>query len=70
VIINAETREVLQDVYSVDEVNAWLRGELALGVQSRGQDGAAVGTGVDLADMSEQELWDLFEALVEELRKR
>ena len=33
VIINAETREVLQDVYSVDEVNAWLRGELALGVQ-------------------------------------
>jgi hypothetical protein len=60
----------LPDVYSVDEVNAWLRGELALGVQSRGQDATEVGTGVDLGELSEQELWDLLDAVMEELRKR
>jgi len=70
VIINAETREVLQDVYSVDEVNAWLRGDLTLGVQRRGQDGSVLGTGVDLAEMSQEELLDLLAAVVEELRSR
>ncbi len=70
VIINAETREVLQDVYSVADVNAWLRGELTLGVQSRGQGAAAVGSGVNLEEMSEAELLDLLEAVVEELRRR
>ena len=70
VIINAETREVLQDVYSVNEVNAWLRGELALGVQRGGQDGTTVGTGVNLGEMSVEELWDLLAAVVEELRRR
>ncbi|MBN2147804.1 MAG: hypothetical protein JW726_10465 [Anaerolineales bacterium] len=70
VIINAETREVLQDVYSVAEVNAWLRGELTLGVQHGGQQGAAAGSGVNLAELSEQELLDLLQAVVEELRRR
>jgi hypothetical protein len=70
VIINAETREVLQDVYSVDEVNAWLRGDLTLSVQRRGQEVTTSGSSLNLADMTEQELLDLLAAIVEELRKR
>lgn len=70
VIINAETRQVLQDVYSVDEVNAWLRGELALSVQRGGQDSAPTDSSLDLSGMSREELLDLLDAVVEELRKR
>jgi hypothetical protein len=70
VVINAETRDVLQDVYSVGDVNAWLRGELTLDVQRRGQAGAAPSTGLDLRGMSEQELLNLLSDIVEELKLR
>jgi hypothetical protein len=70
VIINAETREVLQDVYSVDEVNAWLRGERQLPVQRGGQVTAPSDSGLNLSEMTRDELLDLLDAIIAELRKR
>jgi hypothetical protein len=72
VIINAETREVLQDVYSVADVNAWLRGELALQPQRRGQDTVAPlpASGLDLTSLTTPQLLDLLSAVVEELKRR
>ncbi len=70
VIVNAETRQVLQDVYSAAEVDAWLRGELALAAQRDGQKAAGLESKLNLAEMSKEDLLDLLEAVVEELRKR
>ncbi len=70
VIINAENRQVLQDVYSVEEVNAWLQGELTLSTQRDGLESTTLESGVNLEEMSDTDLLNLLEAIVEELRKR
>ncbi len=74
-IINAETREVLEDVYSIDEVTAWLNGAKELSVQTEKNDVSQESSydadpSDDLSGMSEEELLHLLKQIAEELEKR
>lgn len=73
VIIDPETQVVYEDLYTIDEVNAWLNGEFELASQP-----IRVNETLDPAQMPEQdirtltddELWNLLKRIIEELQLR
>jgi hypothetical protein len=70
VAIRPSDSQVMQDMMSVAEVNAWLKGTTDLGVLTPDKTPEAPTTGLDLTGYSTQELWDLLDQVTDEIRKR
>jgi len=74
-IINAETREVLEDVFSINEVTSWLNGSSEFSVQAEKtgvsqESSYDVEPSDDLSGMSEEEILHLLKQIAEELERR
>jgi hypothetical protein len=78
-IINAGTREVLEDVFYIDQVTAWLNGEIELEVQTKSSrtsssqeqvPAESVEVPSDFADLTDDELFSLMQNLFDELKRR
>jgi hypothetical protein len=68
VIIDPETRQVLQDVYRYEDLLAWLHRDFELKVQAKGSDqhvNVCTG-GVDLSKMQPEELTNLLRDIADE----